>query len=301
MSEIYQPAYYARVWVASSINAQFSMKLVKFSLFLSTLLCTLFGALVCSAAEPYKIGDFTLLDHQGKSHQLSYYGDLDAVVILIHGNDNPLVQKSVQTLNKVRAGLAGRDIAYFMLNPQVSDTRLTIAREAEQLGYELPILVDETQLVAESLKVERLAETVVIDAQTMEVLFRGAVDELGAVLANTSKDKPAFRASLLSSSEGSTEGSRISYQARDHHQQNKVSFTNDIVPILEGNCVSCHHDGAIAPWSMSSHGMILGWSAMIREVVMTKRMPPGQIDPQKLQGYTSLSFSPYTGFFHHAS
>ena len=58
-----------------------------------------------------------------------------------------------------------------------------------------------------------------------------------------------------------------------------VSYNDDIVPILERNCVSCHHDGAIAPWSMSSHAMVMGWSPMMKEVVMTKRMPPGQIDP----------------------
>jgi hypothetical protein len=30
---------------------------------------------------------------------------------------------------------------------------------------------------------------------------------------------------------------------------------------------------------MSSHAMVMGWSPMMKEVVMTKRMPPGQIDP----------------------
>jgi hypothetical protein len=30
---------------------------------------------------------------------------------------------------------------------------------------------------------------------------------------------------------------------------------------------------------MSSHEMVKGWSLMMREVVMTRRMPPGQIDP----------------------
>ena len=73
-------------------------------------------------------------------------------------------------------------------------------------------------------------------------------------------------------------GAAIEYASRDLHQQQAVSYTNDIVPILVDNCVSCHHDGAIAPWSMSSHAMIRGWSPMMREVLMTRRMPPGQID-----------------------
>ncbi|MGB4248316.1 MAG: hypothetical protein WBJ75_11405, partial [Pseudohongiellaceae bacterium] len=50
-------------------------------------------------------------------------------------------------------------------------------------------------------------------------------------------------------------------------------------PILAENCASCHRDGGIAPFAMDSHAMVQGWSPMIREVLMTKRMPPGQIDP----------------------
>ena len=42
--------------------------------------------------------------------------------------------------------------------------------------------------------------------------------------------------------------------------------------------MKCHREGAIAPWAMSSHEMIKGFSPMIREVVLTQRMPPGQID-----------------------
>jgi hypothetical protein len=71
----------------------------------------------------------------------------------------------------------------------------------------------------------------------------------------------------------------IGFSARDQHRQSVVSYTKDVVPILKDNCVSCHHDGAIGPWSMSSHALVRGWSMMMREVVMTRRMPPGQIDP----------------------
>ena len=30
---------------------------------------------------------------------------------------------------------------------------------------------------------------------------------------------------------------------------------------------------------MSDHKMVQGWSRMMKEVLMTRRMPPGQIDP----------------------
>ena len=57
-----------------------------------------------------------------------------------------------------------------------------------------------------------------------------------------------------------------------------VSYANDVAPILEQRCVTCHQEGGIAPFAMSSHQMVQGWSPMIRETLITKRMPPGQID-----------------------
>lgn len=49
--------------------------------------------------------------------------------------------------------------------------------------------------------------------------------------------------------------------------------------MLIDNCVTCHRQGGIAPWQMSSYEMIKGFSPMIREVVRTERMPPWHADP----------------------
>ena len=257
------------------------MKLGKFALF---------GLAIAvpgwAAAAPVQVGDFALLDQQGKSHQLSWYGDQQAIVIFIQGNDCPVVRAGVPALKEVRDEFASQGVTFFMLNPQ--DNRESIAREAVEFGYDFPILVDESQLVAESLGVERTAETFVIDPKTMTVVFRGPIDDR---LSDESRQQAARNhylknalTAVLSGREvaGNTPaaaGTPISFQSRDRHRQRAVSYNRDIVPILQDNCVSCHHDGGIGPWSMSSHAMVQGWSQMMREVVMTRRMPPGQIDP----------------------
>ncbi|MCA9066347.1 MAG: alkyl hydroperoxide reductase, partial [Planctomycetaceae bacterium] len=52
-----------------------------------------------------------------------------------------------------------------------------------------------------------------------------------------------------------------------------------VAPIIVENCAGCHREGGIGPFAMNSHLMLQGWSPMIREVLMTKRMPPMQVDP----------------------
>jgi hypothetical protein len=57
-----------------------------------------------------------------------------------------------------------------------------------------------------------------------------------------------------------------------------LTFEKDISPILIKNCISCHHTSGVAPWAMRSYDSIKRWRRMIREVVLTRRMPPAQSD-----------------------
>ena len=54
----------------------------------------------------------------------------------------------------------------------------------------------------------------------------------------------------------------------------------DVAPILKERCIHCHTLGGIAPFAMDSHATVRGWSSMIKEVLLTRRMPPMQVDPR---------------------
>jgi hypothetical protein len=56
-------------------------------------------------------------------------------------------------------------------------------------------------------------------------------------------------------------------------------YKTEVAPIIAENCAACHREGGIAPFALNSSQMLRGWSPMIREVLLAKRMPPGQIDP----------------------
>ena len=50
----------------------------------------------------------------------------------------------------------------------------------------------------------------------------------------------------------------------------KVDFQKQVAPILEKKCASCHTEGGIGPFAMSSYEMVKGFSPMIREVIRTR-------------------------------
>ena len=120
------------------------------------------------------------------------------------------------------------------------------------------------------LGLTRIGEAVVYDPTSFEITYLGSVDSLESSVER-----------LLDGAAGdfvttTILGETINYDAVDAHKN--LSYTTDIAPIIADNCATCHRDGGIAPFAMDSNLAVRGWSPMIREVVLTKRMPPGQID-----------------------
>lgn len=58
-----------------------------------------------------------------------------------------------------------------------------------------------------------------------------------------------------------------------------VTFTKDVAPILNNNCVSCHRAGEIGPMSLTSYKEARPWARSIKEKVATRVMPPWHADP----------------------
>lgn len=58
----------------------------------------------------------------------------------------------------------------------------------------------------------------------------------------------------------------------------KISYVEQIAPLLQEKCVACHRPGGIGPWAMNGYENVRGFAPMIREVIRTKRMPPWYAD-----------------------
>ena len=248
-----------------------------------------------SNAETARIGDFALIDHQGAFHWLSRNEGEKAVVLFIQGNGCPMTRLAVPTLKAIREKFASQGVQFWMLNANVQDDPASIRKEATEYAIDFPILMDEAQLVAESLGVVRTCEVFVINPKTKELVYRGPMDDrldyevqkqaaqhhyledaLTALLTGDAPRKATGKATK--NAPGEVRGCLVSFPRRTADKKRQISYTKEIVPILKSRCVTCHREGDIAPWAMTSHAMVQGWGSMMRETVLNKRMPPGQID-----------------------
>lgn len=232
--------------------------------------------------NPERVDNFTLLDQTGKAHELFYYDDSRAIVIMVHGNGCPVVRNSYQDYVALAEKYRLNNVRFFMLNSNLQDDRASIAEELASWNISIPVLDDDNQIVGRELGLSRTAEVLIIDPRKRKIIYRGPLHD--RVSYESQVDAPtihyterALDAVLAKqpvlAAEEPVKGCLINFPALAD-----VSYQKDVVPILLDNCIVCHQVGGIAPWAMSSHVMVQGFAPMIKEVLRTKRMPPYDAD-----------------------
>lgn len=235
-----------------------------------------------------RVGDFALLDEQGEFHQLSRYRHREALALLAYDADCAAMSAVLDSFGRLKDEFAEQGIDFLLL-----DTR-NLQREAlRDLNLPLPILQDDLQLVASALGVVANGDVLLLNPERLSVFFKGPIadeslaafeDALAGVVAGSVAD-------TISTASASNTGCAISYSQRDAQLQSPPDFAADVAPIVLENCVVCHRQGGVGPFAMDSYIMLLGWSPMIREVILNRRMPPMQTDPHYIASDSARNLS----------
>jgi len=249
---------------------------------------------------PESVPNFSLFDQRGQYQEL-HRANAKVVVLFIAGNGCPIVRQSISKVRSLRSKFAEKGVVVWMLNANPQDDRESIAEEAREYSVgSIPVLKDEHQLVARSLGVARTAEAIAIDTRDWTVIYRGAIDDQLTEGAKKPKATEKYLETALEEffagkpvtvAKAPVKGCLIKFDEESGAKGPPVSYTKVIAPMLQQKCVGCHSAGNIGPFAMTSHKKVKGWSEMIREVVLAKRMPPWHADPHygKFSNNRSLS------------
>jgi hypothetical protein len=71
-----------------------------------------------------------------------------------------------------------------------------------------------------------------------------------------------------------------------------ASYRNEIAPMLQSKCVTCHRPGEIGSWGITSHAAVRAKSAAIRANVLEGLMPPWHADPAHGKFENDFSLTP---------
>jgi len=216
-----------------------------------------------------RVSDFALIDAKGEFHQLSRYKHRDALVLLTY---DPSCSNAaqIQRFANLQAQFNDSNISFGLLDTSGA-TRAELFALSGSLPDTLPLLQDGPKLVASLLGASRANEVLVLNPDRLNVFYRGGIgDTLAGVLENVVIAPPADTVTTT------TTGCAIEVA----RAEGVPDYAIDVAPIIRDNCTECHRRGGVGPFAMDSYIMLLGWSPMIREVILNKRMPPAQVDPE---------------------
>ena len=226
-----------------------------------------------------RAADFTLLDQHGKAFNLYYHAQRPAVLMMGHTVESGYTRTSLQALMSALDPLA-QGIAVALINPQSDVDRAELRDTAEAQDIDVPVLQDEAGMVTSTLGLRYAGETLLLHPQRWEIVYRGPA-------LNETADAPAPE--LLAAVSALLADETVAAVHKNmgtaellpvHNMQSDISYSETIAPMLMEKCVSCHRTGGIAPWAMTSHAIVQGFSPMIRETLLTRRMPPWHADPE---------------------
>ena len=125
-----------------------------------------------------RVGDFALIDHQGAIQHMAWYDDHSAVVIM------PMTksQDDAASFKALQETYAEQGVQFFLLNPGLHSDRALVQSEVAALGLDLPVLMDDAQLVTEMLGVSHADQAVLYDPSSFELLYRGPIADMEATL-----------------------------------------------------------------------------------------------------------------------
>jgi peroxiredoxin len=243
-----------------------------------------------------EIPNFSLLDHNGDFFELYRNFDKKAIVIISQGNDCPIIQKFSSVINDLKNKFESQNVLFLMINANIQDDRQSIIDEAKNYGISLPILMDHSQLVSESLGITRTSEAVVINPDGWKIIYRGAISDrldygadkqraqnnyLNDFLESIIKNNP------IATSAVPAKGCLITF-----NEPTSLSYEKVIAPIIMNKCLSCHGATGNFPPKFTSYEKIKSWVQMSRETILTERMPPFSADTYYGGFANDISLSP---------
>ncbi len=274
-------------------------------LFRLTLLLTTISFLSCSEQrvtkeiDYSKVTDFGLFDHKGDFHRLQYHKDAAAVVLFVQGNKCPIVRKAFIDLQAIKSAYSEKNVQFLMINSNIQDNRSSVKEEMSSYDSDIPVLIDKHQLVADLLDIDITAECFVIDPKDWTLKYRGPInDRLGYESQKNKASNHYLKDALdnvinrteVASAFVNTKGCAIARLGKNEGYKG-LTYADHIAPLLQDNCYKCHQEGGIAPWAMNNYNAVFGWSRMIKQVLLTQRMPPWQADPEVGEFHGDLSLS----------
>ena len=228
------------------------------------------------------------------SDQTSTKDRVRATVICFLGTECPLVKLYSRRLSDMADLLQADGVRFVGVNSNRQDTVEDIRNYLQQHELTFPLVLDPGNVVADAFQASRTPEVVVLNSD-LQIVYRGRIDDqyepgvnrpaatrddLLIAVQETLANKPV--SIPFTQAVGCMIGKvkRPSIAMESVAVEDRVTFCNQVIRVLQQHCIECHRTGEIGPFALDNYDDAVGWIETSLEVIDQGRMPPWGADPK---------------------
>ncbi len=179
---------------------------------------------------------------------------------------------------------APRGVRFVGVYSESDVTGADVSRHARGHSLSFEMILDPAGVRARRYGTTLTPEAVVLDASG-QMRYRGRIDSSIDLLSVRSRDlSDAIQAILggkpvkrpRTAAFGCAIQAVFSLPQAESASKDLITYTRDIAPIVNRNCVSCHRSGQIGPMPLTAYKNVAAWAEQIERVTQARVMPPWQ-------------------------
>ena len=228
------------------------------------------------------IADVEFVDLEGKNHKLSDLASGHGAIFIMTSSSCPVSKRYLPEIAKLQPQFAKAQLPVVLINPFPSEKESAIRSQLAAQPISAIYVHDKTKSFATTLAAKTTTEVFLIDRKRT-LVYRGALDDqyginynldaprrrylLEAIDAYDRNESPAISATAAP-------GCELGLDSATRDSKNDITYYGDVARILQQNCVSCHRDNGIAPFSLADLDSVQDHVSVIKRVVTEGTMPP---------------------------
>jgi len=227
------------------------------------------------------VPDVEFEDASGGRHHLAEFVKQKGLLVAVTSTSCPISKKYLPTLIQLAQQYSAEGFGVVLVNPMATDKPAGIQEAAAALGTDGVYVHDRQGDLCRALQVTSTTDILLIDS-ARSVRYQGAIDDqygfgysltgprtsyLAAAIAEYLKGAPIVIAAT------EAPGCRLDLQPPETTVAG-VTYHNRISRIVQANCLECHHEGGVAPFSLETREDLVAHAAMITSVLERGVMPP---------------------------